>query len=71
VIEAINIALHNVMDMIEGFWKLESGNNHTVENILQVLIRDKNNAKIEKIDIAPGLDLPIGFWKWANNGEFR
>ena len=70
-IEAINTALHNVMDMIEGFWKLESGENHSIEYIIQVLIKDKSNTEIEKIDIASGLDLPIGFWKWTNDGEFR
>lgn len=70
-VEAVHIALHNVMDLLEGFWKLKSGNEHSVEYILQVLIRDKENKEVERIDISPGLDLPIGFWKWANDGEFR
>ena len=69
-VEAIHPALHNVMDLIEGFWKLESGKVHSVEYILQVLIRDKGRNEVERIDIAPGLDLPIGFLKWAQDGEF-
>jgi hypothetical protein len=69
-IESIDIALHNVMDLIEGFWKLESGQDHFVEYQLNVKIKDKNHSEIEKISIAPGLDLPIGFWNWVN-GKFR
>jgi hypothetical protein len=70
-VEAIHIALHNVMDLVEGYWILEAGHEHTVEYIIQVLIKDKEGKDVERIDIAPGLDLPIGFWKWAQDGEFR
>jgi len=69
--EAIHFALHNVMDLVEGYWKLESGKEHYVEYILQVLVRDKEHNEVERVDISPGLDLPIGFWKWAQDGEFR
>jgi hypothetical protein len=70
-IEAIHIALHNVMDLVEGFWKLESGKEHFVEYHLQVVVKDKSHNEIESINIAPGLDLPIGFWKWAKDGEYK
>jgi hypothetical protein len=70
-IESIHIALHNVMDLVEGFWKLESGENHYVEYHLQVVAKDKDHNEIERVNIAPGLDLPIGFWKWAKSGEYR
>lgn len=69
-IESINIALHNFLDMVEGFWKLQTGTEHSFEYIIQVLVRDKDLNEIEKINISTGLDLPIGFWKWAD-GEFR
>ena len=69
---AIHEALYNVMDLFEGFWKLNSGDDYSVEYILQVLVKDKNQKEVEKIDISPAkLDLPIGFWKWAEEGEFR
>jgi hypothetical protein len=69
---AIHTALHNMMDLLEGFWKFNSGEDHSVEYILQVLIKDKNQKEVERIDISPSkLDLPIGFWKWAEVGEFR
>jgi hypothetical protein len=70
-IEAIHIALHNVMDLVEGFWRLESGRDNYVEYQLQVIVKDKSHNEIERVDIAAGLDLPIGFWKWAKDGEFR
>ncbi|MGB8191387.1 MAG: hypothetical protein WCF67_05680 [Chitinophagaceae bacterium] len=70
-VEAIHIALHNVLDLVEGFWKLESGKDHFVEYHLQVVAIDKENKEIERISISPGLDLPIGFWKWAKDGEYR
>jgi len=70
-IESIHIALHNVMDLVEGFWKLESGENNYIEYHLQVVAKDKDHNEIERVNIAPGLDLPIGFWKWAKDGEYR
>ena len=70
-VEAIHIALHNVMDLVEGFWKLESGKDNYVEYHLQVVVKDKEQKEIERLCIAPGLDLPIGFWQWAKHGEYR
>ena len=70
-IDSIHIALHNVMDLVEGFWKLESGKDNYVEYHLQVVVKDKDHSEIEKISIAPGLDLPIGFWKWVKDREYR
>ncbi len=70
--ETINLSLHNVMDLLEGFYPLRSGQEHSLEYILQVVVKDKNEKEIERIDISPKkLDLPIGFWKWAKFGEFR
>ena len=71
-IHAVDIALHNVMDMIEGFWVLNSGDEHRVEYNLNVVVKDLDHNEIEKISIAPaGMDLPIGYWKWAQDNEFR
>jgi hypothetical protein len=42
VVEAVDTALHNVMDMLEGFWRLEAGIKHTVELVLGVRVCDKS-----------------------------
>jgi len=69
---AIHNSLHNVMDLLEGYWPLKAGEDYSVEYILQVVIKDKDRNELEKIEISPSkLDLPIGFWKWADDGEFR
>ena len=70
--EAVDTALHNVVDMLEGFWKLKAGSNHTVELVLQVRVHDLNGKEIETQEISPcKLDLPIGYWKWAKEREFK
>jgi hypothetical protein len=71
-IKAVDIALHNVMDMLEGYWPLPSGDKHSVEYELQVVVKDNDNKELERISISPALmDLPIGYWKWAQDNEFR
>ena len=68
---AVDAALHNVLDLLEGFWRTNAGPNHTVEYKLSVCIKDVNRTPVEQIDISPCLlDLPIGYWKWKD-GEFR
>jgi hypothetical protein len=69
---AVDTALHNLMDLLEGFWRLESGSSHSVEYALQVRIRDARDTVVETIEVSPAkLDLPIGYWKWARDREFR
>ena len=70
--EAVDIALHNVTDMLEGFWNLEAGPDHSVELVLGVRVHDKARESVETLEISPcKLDLPIGYWKWANDREFQ
>jgi hypothetical protein len=70
--KAVDTALHNVCDMLEGFWKLEAGPQHTISLALGVQVRDAQNSVVETQEIAPcKLDLPIGYWKWAKDREFR
>jgi len=72
VAKAVDEALHNVNDMLEGFWRLPAGSNHTVELVLAVDVRNANRELVERIEISPGkLDLPIGYWKWSQDREFR
>jgi hypothetical protein len=68
---AVDKALHNVMDLLEGFWPLQAGPNHRVAYALSVCISDMQRKPVERIDISPSLlDLPIGYWKFKG-GEFR
>jgi hypothetical protein len=70
--KAVDAALHNVCDMLEGFWPLEAGPNHRISLALGVQVRDSENQVIEMQEISPcKLDLPIGYWKWAQERAFR
>jgi hypothetical protein len=70
--EAVDVALHNVCDMLEGFWRLEAGPKHTLSLSLGVQVRDVQNNVVESQEISPcKLDLPIGYWKWSREREFR
>ena len=69
---AVDTALHNVCDMLEGFWPLDAGPKHRISLALNVEVRDADNDVVETIAISPcKLDLPIGYWKWANDRQFR
>lgn len=69
---AVDTALHNVNDMLEGFWKLEAGPQNTVELALAVRVHDSDGNAVEALEISPcKLDLPIGYWKWAQDRAFR
>src|SRR2546425_9647067 len=64
--KAVDTALHNVCDMLEGFWPLDAGLEHKISLILGVQVRDAQNDVVETQEISPcKLDLPIGYWKWA------
>jgi len=70
--KAVDIALHNVNAMLEGFWKLDAGPDHSIELALVVRVRDSSGNVVGQQAISPcRLDLPIGYWKWAKDREFR
>ena len=70
--KTVDTALHNVCDMLEGFWRLDAGPDHTIALALGIQVRDAQNQVLETQEISPcTLDLPIGYWKWANDHEFR
>jgi hypothetical protein len=70
-INAIDISLHNVMDLLEGFWQLDAGENHRINYALHLVVKDDSDNEVERIAISPAkLDLPIGYWKWVDN-EFQ
>jgi hypothetical protein len=71
VTSAVDTALHNVMELLEGFWPTRADDNHRVQYELSVCIMDANRTLVERIAISPCLlDLPIGYWKFKD-GEFR
>ena len=71
VTTVLDTALHNVMDLLEGFWDTQAGPNHRVAYTLSVCVSDMSHTPVERVDISPCLlDLPIGYWKWKD-GEFR
>jgi len=68
VAAAVDEALHNVMDLLEGFWRTPAGPNHTVEFALAVCVKSNARIPIERIEISPCLlDLPIGYWGWKED----
>jgi hypothetical protein len=69
--KAVDTALHNVVDLLEGFWPMSAGPNHKVAYALAVCVKDLGGKPVERLDISPSLvDLPIGYWKWCQ-AEFR
>ena len=71
VAEAVDIALHNVTDLLEGYWKTMAGPDNGVEYVLSVRVTNNECKPVESIEISPCLiDLPIGYWKWKDN-DFR
>jgi hypothetical protein len=70
--KAVDIALHNVCDLLEGFWPLSAGAGLKMSLALGVQILNAKNELVETQAISPcKLDLPIGYWKWAKEREFR
>jgi len=68
---SVDVALHNVVDLLEGFFPMDAGIDHKVSYALSVCVRDAKGEEKERIAISPSLlDLPIGYWKWKD-GEFR
>jgi hypothetical protein len=68
VTEAVDTALHNVADLLEGFWITHAGPKHRTEFSLAVRVKDENRQIVERIDVSPCLiDLPIGYWGWVED----
>jgi hypothetical protein len=67
VVEAVDTALHNVMDLLEGFWPLDAGGGKQLELALHVLVTDQGQTA-EDVQVSPSqIDLPIGYWAWVEN----
>ena len=68
--QAVDLALHNVLDLLEGYWATDAGPDNRVRFRLSVEVLGGDAKPVETLDIAPGLDLPIAYWLWRD-GEFR
>ncbi len=66
-VEAVDTALHNVMDLLEGFWPLDAGDGQQLELALHIQVtRDGEIA--EDVQVSPSqIDLPIGYWAWVDD----
>jgi hypothetical protein len=64
-LRAVDEALHNVTDLLEGFWPLPAGDGCMAELALSVNIV-REGKLLESQAISPGkLDLAIGYWSWV------
>ncbi|MCX5660220.1 MAG: hypothetical protein NTW19_10930 [Planctomycetota bacterium] len=70
--EAVDTALHSLTAMLEGIYPLDAGPKHNIELVLAVKVSDSRGKVVETINIAPALlDMQIGYWKWAQDRNFR
>jgi hypothetical protein len=68
-VEALDTALHNVMDLLEGFWPLDAGDGKQLELALHIQVT-KDGKVAEDVQVSPSqIDLPIGYWAWVDNYE--
>lgn len=70
VTKAVDTALHNALDLLEGFYRMPIGDGVSARLRLVMDVVDDDGTLVESHQLAPGLDLPIGFWKFAD-GDFR
>ena len=62
---AVHDALGGVMQMLDGFYRNEIGNQHKVEYALLARIINQEGTKVEEIELAPDGDgLCMGFAGW-------
>ena len=67
--EAIDAALHGIVDLLEGFWHIPAGGEASLEFELSVnaIVEER---LVEKVRISPSLaDLPIGYWAHIGRSE--
>jgi hypothetical protein len=68
--KAVDVALHNVCDMFDGYWPLDAGPKHQIQLSLIVKVFDETK-EVEQQEISSSLDLAMGYWKWSGEREFR
>ncbi len=68
-VKAVETAMFNVIDLLEGFWLLDAGNGKRLQLALHVQVKDEDLSEVlEDVQISPGMiDLPIGYWGWVDD----
>ena len=66
-VKAVETAIFNVMDLLEGFFMLDAGNGKHLQLALHVQVMKGEEEVVEDVRIAPGIDLPIGYWGWVED----
>lgn len=67
--DAVDLALHGVMHLLEGYWKLPAGDGFSLQLELRVNVF-RGLEKVESVALSPGrLDLPVGYWTWVEEVE--
>jgi hypothetical protein len=70
VTDAVDAALHNAVDLLEGFWITHAGEKHRTEFALTIRVKNESRQVVESIEVSPCLvDLPIGYWTWKQDFE--
>ena len=66
--QAVDMALHGAMALLEGFWHLPAGEGLSAELVLRIDIT-RDGELVESQEISPSkLDLPMGYWSWVEKG---
>jgi len=65
-VKAVETALFNVIDLLEGFWPLKAGPGKQLSLALHVQVM-KGEKIVEDVPVSPGIDLPIGYWGWVDD----
>jgi len=66
-VKAVETAIFNVMDLLEGFFLLDAGDGKRLQLALHVQVLKDAEAVVEDVKISPGIDLPIGYWGWVDD----
>ena len=62
---AVDTALHNVMDLLEGYWPLPAGKGLMAEFALHINVF-RDHDLVESQSVSPArVDLPVGYWAWV------
>jgi len=65
-VKAVETAIFNVVDLLEGFWPLKAGSGKRLQLALHVQVT-KGEKIVEDVKVSPGIDLPIGYWGWVDD----
>lgn len=66
-VKAVETAIFNVIDLLEGFWPLKAGRGKQLTLALHLQVT-KGDKVVEDVQVSPAkMDLPIGYWGWVDD----